>query len=87
MGALVEGCSRGEPDWELEGYTHHVADVGIEADVQRVRGVPPEKLRNIVDRLAIKRMTAFEDIANVVDFFVSDRSSYVAGQVVYLGGV
>ena len=26
-GALVEGCSRELPDWELENYTHHQADV------------------------------------------------------------
>src|SRR5258708_2033246 len=26
-GAIVEGCSREMPDWELENYTHHLADV------------------------------------------------------------
>ena len=33
-GALVEGCSREPPDWSLEGYTHHLADVTDEAQVK-----------------------------------------------------
>jgi 3-oxoacyl-[acyl-carrier protein] reductase len=35
-GALVEGCSRTAPDWELENYTHHLADVTSEVDVRRM---------------------------------------------------
>jgi 3-oxoacyl-[acyl-carrier protein] reductase len=205
-GMAVEGCSRGEPDWELEGYRHHLVDVGDEdavrgmlrsirerhgrldvivnnaaaasmnhalltpgsaldaildtnvkgtflvcregaklmrkrgygrivnigtavvplrvegeaayaaskgavetltrvlarelagfgitcnvvgptlLDTDIVRGVPQEKLQEIVDRLAIKRLATFEDVANAVDFFVSRESGYVTGQVLYLGG-
>lgn len=33
-GALVEGCSRETPDWELEGYHHHCVDVLDEAQVR-----------------------------------------------------
>jgi 3-oxoacyl-[acyl-carrier protein] reductase len=33
-GALVEGCSRESPDWKLEHYTHHTADVADEAQVK-----------------------------------------------------
>src|SRR5215831_19141248 len=33
-GAFVEGCSRESPDWELEHYTHHIADVADEAQVK-----------------------------------------------------
>jgi 3-oxoacyl-[acyl-carrier protein] reductase len=32
-GRLVEGCSREAPDWQLENYTHHLADVANEAQV------------------------------------------------------
>jgi 3-oxoacyl-[acyl-carrier protein] reductase len=35
-GAAVVGCSRTAPDWALAGYTHHLADVTVEADVRRV---------------------------------------------------
>jgi 3-oxoacyl-[acyl-carrier protein] reductase len=34
QGALVEGCSREAPDWKLDGYTHHCADVANEAQVK-----------------------------------------------------
>ena len=33
-GALVEGCSRQVPDWQLQNYTHHLADVTDEAQVK-----------------------------------------------------
>jgi len=33
-GAIVEGCSRQQPDWELEGYHHHQADVLDEVQVR-----------------------------------------------------
>jgi 3-oxoacyl-[acyl-carrier protein] reductase len=35
-GYLVEGCSREQPDWTLENYTHHVADVTQEDQVVRM---------------------------------------------------
>jgi len=35
-GALVEGCSRQSVDWQLENYTHHLADVTDEGQVKRM---------------------------------------------------
>ncbi len=55
-------------------------------DTDLIRGVPPEKIDQLVNRLAIKRLGRFEDIANVIDFFVRPESSAVTGQVIYLGG-
>jgi 3-oxoacyl-[acyl-carrier protein] reductase len=55
-------------------------------DTDLVRGVPREKIDELIDRLAIKRWGTFEDVANVVDFFVREESDYVTGQVIYLGG-
>jgi 3-oxoacyl-[acyl-carrier protein] reductase len=48
--------------------------------------VPPDKIKNIIDGMAIKRLGTFDDVANVVEFFTRRESSYVTGQVVYLGG-
>jgi 3-oxoacyl-[acyl-carrier protein] reductase len=56
----------------------------IETDI--LRGVPSEKIQSIIDRLAIKRPGRFEDVANVIDFFIKPESDYVTGQVLYLGG-
>ena len=35
-GHIVYGCSRGEPDWSADGYTHFIADV---ADEKQVKGI------------------------------------------------
>lgn len=56
----------------------------IETDL--IRGVPAEKIQQIVDTLAVRRLGTFADVANVVDFFVRPESEYVTGQVIYLGG-
>jgi 3-oxoacyl-[acyl-carrier protein] reductase len=34
QGYIVEGCSRGDPEWEAENYTHHNVDVAEEAAVK-----------------------------------------------------
>lgn len=52
-----------------------------------IRGVPPEKINRIISNLGIKRLGRFEDIANVIDFFIKPESNYITGQVIYLGGV
>jgi len=55
-------------------------------DTNMTRNVPREKLQHLVDQLAIKRFGTFEDIANVIDFFIRPESNYITGQVIYLGG-
>lgn len=62
-----------------------VAPTPIETDL--IRSVPKDKIDAIVQRLAVKRLGRFEDVANVIDFFIRPESDYVTGQVIYLGGV
>ncbi|NJN93661.1 MAG: SDR family oxidoreductase [Anaerolineales bacterium] len=57
----------------------------IETDL--IRNVPKDKIELIINQLAVKRLGRFEDVANVVDFFVKPESDYITGQVIYLGGV
>jgi 3-oxoacyl-[acyl-carrier protein] reductase len=56
----------------------------IETDL--IRGVPREKLQQIIDTLAIRRFGTLRDVAHVIDFFVHPASDYITGQVLYLGG-
>ena len=68
------------------GITCNVVGPGpIETDL--LRGVPEGKVRDLIDRLVVKRLGRFEDVANVVDFFVRPESDYITGQVIYLGGL
>ena len=56
-------------------------------ETELLRGVPKEKVEQLIDRQAIKRRAEFEDVANVVDFFLRRESDLVTGQTLYLGGV
>jgi len=56
-------------------------------DTDLIRGVPKEKIDHLVSRQAIRRIGTFEDIANVVDFFLRPESNFVTGQCLFLGGV
>lgn len=52
-----------------------------------IRHVSSEKIQELLHRQAIATFGDPEDVANVIDFFLSDRSAKVTGQIVYLCGV
>lgn len=52
-----------------------------------IRGVPQEKIDDVVKNLAIKRLGTYEDCANACDFFIRPESDNITGQVLYLGGI
>jgi len=62
-----------------------VGPVPIETDL--IRSVPAEKIDRLVARQAIPRLGRFEDVANVIDFYLKEESEFVTGQNLYLGGV
>jgi L-fucose dehydrogenase len=48
---------------------------------------PEEKLQSISDKIPLgKRMTTAEEIANMVAFLLSDKSSHTTGQLIYVDG-
>ena len=49
--------------------------------------VPEEKMNRLLDSQAIHRFGEFSDIKNVIDFYMSPRSDFITGQIIYLGGV
>lgn len=54
---------------------------------EMMRDVSGEKIERLLSRQAIAKFGDFEDVANVIDFFVSDRSAKITGQTIYLCGV
>ena len=52
-----------------------------------IKSVPVNKLNQLIERQAIRRFGEFDDIVNVIDFFIKPESSFITGQVIYLGGV
>lgn len=48
--------------------------------------VQPEKIERLIDDQSCKVMASYEDVKNVIDFYISPQSKLITGQVVYLGG-
>lgn len=52
-----------------------------------IKVVPKDKIDELLQKQAIKRLGTFEDVENVIDFFISEKSSFITGQIIYLGGL
>ena len=73
---------------EVASYGITVNAIGptpVETDL--IKTVPKNKIQELLEKQAIKRFGNFEDIKNVIDFFISEKSNFITGQVIYLGGV
>lgn len=73
---------------EFASYNVTCNTLGITAfETDMLRQLPREKIEAIIQSLPVARYATEDDILNVVDFFASDRSSYITAQTVYLGGI
>lgn len=70
---------------ELGITVNAVGPTPIETDL--IKAVPEDKIAALVERQAIKRMGKFEDVSNLIEFFIKPESDFLTGQVLYLGGV
>ena len=52
-----------------------------------IKAVPKDKIDLLLNSQAIKRLGLKEDVLNVIDFFLSNKSDFITGQTIYLGGV
>lgn len=62
-----------------------VGPVPVETDL--IRSVPREKIDRLLSRQAIPRLGTFEDVGNVIDFYLRKESGFITGQSLFLGGV
>jgi 3-oxoacyl-[acyl-carrier protein] reductase len=62
-----------------------IGPVPIATDL--IRAIPKEKIDQLLARQAIPRLGKFEDVANVIDFYLKPESDFITGQNLYLGGV
>lgn len=56
-------------------------------DTDLIKNVPEEKLKDLLSHQCIKRFGKFEDVKNVIDFFLRPESGFITAQTIYLGGV
>ncbi len=73
---------------ELSGFKITVNAVGpTPVKTALTAKVPENKIQALLDRQAIKRFGEFEDIRNVINFYLQPESDFITGQIIYLGGV
>jgi 3-oxoacyl-[acyl-carrier protein] reductase len=73
---------------EIGGFGITVNVVGptpIKTDL--IRKISDEKLNAVISSQAVQRFGEFQDVSNVVDFFIQPKSDFITGQVIYLGGI
>ena len=57
------------------------------SETEMISHLSYEQKEQIFNKLAIKQYSSFDDIINVIDFYLSPKSSMVTGQKIYLGGI
>ena len=76
---------------ELSNYNitcNTLAITAVETDMLKSHSASAKiKINKIIENLTIPRLSNWEDIFNVIDFFASERSSYITAQTIYLGGI
>jgi len=73
---------------ELAQYNITVNALGptpIDTDLTKV--VPKNKMNELIDKQSLKRFGEFSDIENVIDFYINEKSNFITGQILYLGGL
>ena len=73
---------------ELSNYNIQVNAIGptpIETDL--IKAIPKIKIEELISSQTIKRLGTFEDILNIIDFFINKKSGMITGQILYLGGL
>jgi 3-oxoacyl-[acyl-carrier protein] reductase len=70
---------------ELNIQINTIGPTPIKTDL--IKTIPKQKLDELISKQSIKRLGTFEDILNVIDFFISPKSDMITGQIIYLGGL
>lgn len=73
---------------ELGGFGITVNSIGpnpINTDL--IKTLSKDKIENLIANQSIKRLGEFDDIYNIVRFYISDHSNFINGQNIYLGGI
>jgi 3-oxoacyl-[acyl-carrier protein] reductase len=76
-------------------FAKEIASMGITVNLigptpiqtDLIKAVPKTKIDELLNQQAIKRMGEFEDIINVINFYIKQESNFITGQTIYLGGV
>ena len=56
-------------------------------DTDLIKAVPKNKIQELISKQAIQRLGNFDDIKNIIDFYISEKSSFITAQTLFLGRV
>lgn len=56
-------------------------------DSDMLAQLPRDKIQAIIEQNPVPRFSELDDILNVLDFLVAERSSQITAQTIYLGGI
>ncbi len=95
MGELAYTASKSAVEMMSMIYAKELAHYGITVNIvgpsltetDMTSDFSSEQVEKVFDKLAIKKYSSFDDIINVINFFLSPKSSMVTGQKIYLGGI
>jgi len=80
---LTQVCAK-----ELSAFGITINAVGpTPVPTDLIKNVPKAKMDSLLNQQAIKRFGSFEDVLNVIEFFLDEKSDFITAQVLYLGGV
>lgn len=94
-GEAIYAASKSAIEQFTKVFSKEVASMGITVntigptpiETDLIKAVPKNKIEELLQQQAIKRLGVFEDVINVIDFYISEKSNFITGQTIYLGGV
>ncbi len=94
-GELVYSASKAAVEQLTRVLADEIGESGITVntvgptpiDTDLIKNVPEDKLQDLLGHQCIKRFGKFEDVKNVIDFFLRPESDFITAQTIYLGGV
>ena len=94
-GEAIYAASKSAIEQFTKVLSKEVANMGITVntigptpiDTDLIKAVPKDKINELLSQQAIKRLGSFDDVINVIDFYINSKSDFITGQTIYLGGV
>lgn len=94
-GEAIYASSKSAIEQFTKVFSKEVASMGITVntigptptETDLIKAVPKNKIEELLSQQAIKRLGNFNDIINVIDFYIDKNSNYITGQTIYLGGI
>jgi len=94
-GETVYAASKSAVESFTKSFSKEVIDYGVTVNLigpnpiktNLIKNVNNDKLQNVINKQTIKRYGSFQDVLNVIDFYLNEKSDFITGQKIYLGGL